>query len=458
MRARYSLRRRLLLWLLAPTLLFGALALLDTWREAVSTADTVSDRVLAGSALAIAERVVVSEDGRLEVDIPYVALEMLTSNAQDRVFYRVDGPSDAFITGYDKLPEAEGLSPERTVFADANFRGEEIRLAAISRSASTGAASIPFTVTVAETKIGRQQLANTILLRSAARMALLIIGAALIVWIAVTAALRPLEQLSREMARRNPEDMHPLDPNAPEEVGALVDALNSFMGRLGSALSGLRNFTGNASHQLRTPMTIVRTQLALASRADTPDAARSAIAKADDAVVQSERVLTQLMLLARIDEAASRSLTGDAVADLAEIARDVVADRVMKADAAGVDLGYEGAQDAPARGDDLLLRELLGNLVDNAVAYAGSGATVTVRARRDGDRSALEVEDDGPGIAPDQLGAVRQRFTRATGASPGSGLGLSIVEEITALLGGALHLGPGADGKGLLARVTLPAG
>ena len=96
--AAYSLRRRLLGWLLISTAIIGCVALTDTWREAVNTANVVSDRVLSGSALAIAERVVVAEDGSLEVDIPYVALEMLTSAAQDRVFYRVDGPNGQFLT------------------------------------------------------------------------------------------------------------------------------------------------------------------------------------------------------------------------------------------------------------------------------------------------------------------------------------------------------------------------
>lgn len=454
---RYSLRRRLLLWLLVPTLCFGVLALVDTWREAIATADTVSDRVLAGSALAIAERVVVAESGSLEVDIPYVALEMLTSNAQDRVFYRVDGPSNAFITGYDKLPELEPLSPERTVFGNATFRGEAIRLAALSRSASTGAASIPFVVTVAETTIGRQQLAQAILLRSAARMGLLIAGAALIVWIAVSASLRPLERLSREIATRSPDELRPIEADVPSEVSNLVGTLNSFMGRLGSAMSGLRNFTGNASHQLRTPMTIVRTQLALAERARTIGEARSASRKADDAVVQAERVLAQLMLLARIDEAASRKLHADTNVDLAALAASAVAERVIRADAAGIDLGYEGEGGVAVRAEPLLLGELTGNLIDNAIAYAGKGAEVTVRTANDGGTVALEVEDNGPGIPPDRIEGVLRRFGRGTSAAPGSGLGLPIIDEIATLFGARLTLQPGRDGRGLLARVTFDA-
>ena len=128
----YSLRRRLLLWLLVALLAIGALASFDTWREAVATSNTVSDRVLAGSVLAIAERVIDTEDGALEVDVPYVALEMLTSAAQDRVFYRVDGPA-GFITGYQNLPTAPGSS--ELAFSDASFRGEPIRLAVLQRAA-----------------------------------------------------------------------------------------------------------------------------------------------------------------------------------------------------------------------------------------------------------------------------------------------------------------------------------
>lgn len=451
----YSLRRRLLFWLLVPLIAIGLIALLDTWREAIGTANAASDRVLAGSALAIAERVVVSEEGTLEVDIPYVALEMLTSAAQDRVFYRVDGPPGTFITGYDTLPTMPAPQPEKAQFSDATFRGEPIRLAALARSASTGVDSIPFVVTVAETTIARTQLAQTILLHSALRLAVLIGGAALIAWFAVNASLQPLYRLRAAIAERSPDDLHPIDDRVPGEVRGLVETVNSFMMRLGSALSGLRNFTGNASHQLRTPMTIVRTQLALAGRAKSLDEAKAAAQTADTAIVRAEHVLSQLLLLARIEAAASDGIDTKSV-DLAAIAMESVADRVMKANAAGSDLGFEGSEPVIIRGEALLIGELVGNLVDNAIAYAGSGAEITVRVS--GDRkTVLEVEDNGPGIAPDKLAAVRARFSRDAGADkPGSGLGLPIVEEIAELFGGKLTLSVAAGGRGLKALVEFP--
>ena len=451
----YSLRRRLLLLLFMPLVVIGVLALLDTWREAVATANSVSDRVLAGSALAIAERVVVDEDGTLQVDVPYVALEMLTSAAQDRVFYRVDGPPGTFITGYQELPSASPGEAE-IAFTDSQFRGEPIRLAVLERTASSGISAIPFTVTVAETTIARLQLAQTILLRSALRLGLILAAAAVVIWFAVSASLSPLARLREAIARRSSGDLRPIAHKVPREVEGLVATINSFMTRLKAALGALRHFTGNASHQLRTPLTIMRTQLELAQRARTPEEVRTAIAAADDAVVHAERILALQLLLARIDEAASDRLMFTAV-DLTELARAQASDNVMRAHSAGIDLGFEGQDGVIVRGDQMLIAEMLHNLIDNAIAYAGRGAEATVRIRRDGGRAVIEVEDNGPGVPADKLDDIRRRFVRAHGDKPGAGLGLSVVEEIAALFGGDLTLSLPQGQRGLIARIDLPA-
>ncbi|MFB2552851.1 sensor histidine kinase [Ensifer soli] len=441
--------------LLAATAVIGMAALIDTYREAVGTANTVSDRVLAGSALAIAERVVVAEDGSLEVDIPYVALEMLTSAAQDRVFYRVDGPPGTFITGYQTLPSIARRNPRGAVFGDDTFRGEPIRVAALERSASTGIHSVPFVVTVAETTIARQQLTRAILLRSALRLAMMILGAATIVWIAVTYSLKPLERLGDAIALRNPADLHPIEERVPEEVEGLVETVNSFMVRLAAALGALRNFTGNASHQLRTPLAIIRTQLALSARAATLEEARAAAREGDQAVAHAERILAQLLVLARIDAHAAPEEA--APVDLVALARAATADHVPRAAGRDIDLGFEGEGTQAVRAEPLLVGELIGNLIGNAIAYAGAGASVTVRVVAADEGVRLEVEDDGPGIAPERRGAILERFRRgADGATPGAGLGLAIVEEIAALFKGRVRLGDGAGGRGLTVSVTFP--
>ncbi|WP_282608147.1 sensor histidine kinase [Pelagibius sp. Alg239-R121] len=458
-RKHHSLRRRLLLLLLVPLSLIGLLALIDAYRDARNTANEISDRVLSGSALAIAERVIVGEDGELEVDVPYVALEMLTSAAQDRVFYRVEGPDGLFITGYEKLPVPEGSYNEtignRARFSDAVFRGDAIRLATLDGAVSTGTRSIPYRVVVAETTNARQTLARDILIRTAVRQALLVGIAAIIVWIGVTRALKPLQRLEEAIGRRSLDDLRPIEHEVPSEVEQLVVSINGFMRRLGGALEALRHFTGNASHQLRTPLTVIRTQLELTRRAETNGDAASALQVADGAVIHAERTLSQLLLLARVDEASADSLS-DATFDLRQEAQTTTAGYLSKAREKTVDLGFEGP-DAPIeiKGDAMLFGELLRNLIENVIAYAGEDVTATVRVGRDRTNAFLEVEDDGVGIDPGNRRKALERFVRfSPDDQAGAGLGLSIVSEISELFEARLELSNGAEGKGLLVRVT----
>lgn len=454
----YSLRRRLLLWLLLATALLGLIALIDTWREALRTAQSVSDRVLFGSALAIAERVSVDEAGGLEVDLPFSSLEMLTSTAQDKVFYRVDGPVGSFLTGYPDLAIAT-TPPGGVAFADGIHDGVNIRSATVMREVSTGAASIPFSVTVAESTRARSALARAILIRSALRLTVLILGVATLVWIAVTVALRPLERLGGTIAERSPDDLRPITADTPEEVEPLVQAINQFMGRLKTALDALRNFTGNASHQLRTPLAVVRTQLALIDRSTSPEEAAVAREKAKSALERAERVLSHLLVLARIDASASAAVL--IPVDLVMMAKEVTSELVPDALMQKIDLGFEGSGTVEVPADPVLLAELLRNLVSNAISHAGRGAVVTVRVRTMKAGPVLEVEDDGPGLSEAQMrmaarfgrGAQRPSPRIAKGPTSGMGLGLPVAFEIANLFKTTLRLSRPRSGSGLLVSI-----
>lgn len=445
----YSLRRRLLLWLTLATTALGVIALVDTWREAVRTAQSLSDRVLEGSALAIAERVTVDEGGGLEVDIPFAALEMLASAAEDQVFYRVDAPEGQFLTGYEALLRVP-VGEDGIGFADGFFDEVPIRSATLVRRLSTGAEQVAYAVTVAESTLARSELARTILIRSALRILGLILCTVSIVWLAVTLAFRPLDRLGAAIAERTPDDLRPLTAPVPLEAAPLAGAVNSFMGRLDTALAALRHFTGNASHQLRTPLATLRTQLALARRAGSTAQSDEALDKADAALVRAERVLAQLLALARVDAAA----TGLSLlqVDLAGLAREVTAEMLPLAVTAGIDLGYEGPQRAEVLAEPVLCAELLRNLLDNALRYAGAGAVVTARVRLGEDEAVLEVEDNGPGLPSDQLQALQEGpAARLTGPAraEGHGLGLAIVAEIAALFGAGCDFAAGEGGRGL---------
>ena len=461
---RYALRRRLLLWVFAATALIGVVALLDTRREALRTAQSVSDRVLVGSALAIAERVTVDETGALEVDIPYSSLEMLTSTAQDKVFYRVDGPIGTFLTGYADLPVVPKIATSPVAFSDGQYGAVGIRSATLIREVSTGARSIAFSVTVAESTRARAALAKAIMFRSALRLGVLIFGVAGVVWVAVTLALRPLDRLGAVIAERSPADLRPVTADVPQEVAALVQAINSLMARLDTTLDALRNFTGNASHQLRTPLAVVRAQLALIDRSTTLQDQDAATAKAQTALERAERVLAQLLVLARVD--AASGLAARQAVNIAAIAKEVTAEMVPQALLRAVDLGYEGPDAAMATAEAVLIAEVLKNLLGNANAYAGKGAVVTVRVTQTPDAVLLEVEDNGPGVSAAQMAQATARKrslplgARTALADPnaGYGLGLAITAEIAALFEAEFHLGPGKDGRGLRASVKLLMG
>lgn len=454
-RAPGSLRGTLLGWLLVATAIMGALALIDTWREAVRTANDLADRVLAGSALVIAERAALDENGALIIEIPYGALEMLSSAAQDRVFYRVDGPPGNLVTGYADLPVAPAHQDGPPIFADGEFEGAPVRVASLARAASTGIDEVPFVVTIAETTQARAELTRQILWRSAFRLLGMILGAAVIVWIAVTIALRPLNRLGEEIAARNFSDLSPVNTPVPTELRSVVATVNSFMRRLQSAVESLRHFSGNAGHQLRTPLTVVRTQLALAGRADRLADAQTAAAKADEATARAEQILAQLLLLARIDATGDRGTTAQRI-DLTAHARDETAEMIPQALDAGIDLGFDGQTPLWVMAEPLLLGEALRNLLSNAILHTGRGAIVTVCTFSDHNRAILEVEDNGPGIPPALRPVVLNRFARGETRGPGTGLGLAIVQEIAAISGAELSLQDTQSGQGLTVRVSFP--
>jgi two-component system, OmpR family, sensor histidine kinase TctE len=206
----------------------------------------------------------------------------------------------------------------------------------------------------------------------------------------------------------------------------------------------------------------LRTQLALARRAGDRAQGEAALDKAEAALVRAERVLAQLLALARVDEAATGLALGPV--DLAALARDLATESLAHADARGIDLGYEGPDRAEALAEPVLAAELLRNLLDNALTYAGRGAVVTVRVRTTGDAVVLEVEDNGPGLPPDRLkalqaGALPQRMALKAGASHagGSGLGLAIVAEIADLFGATCQFEALSEGRGLKVSCWIPA-
>ncbi|MEP0942975.1 MAG: sensor histidine kinase [Rhizobiaceae bacterium] len=457
----YSLRGRLLLWLLLPLMLIGLIALFDGYRAARISADEVSDRVLAGSALAIAERVFVNDEGILEADIPYVALQMLTSSEDDRVFYRIETGDGTFVTGYRKLqlPAPIGGTAEPLHFSNGAFRGDAIRIATYSAAASSTTASLEFRVAVAETTNARNAIAQDLLIRSAARQAVLIFSAAVIVWFAIKRALRPLHRLESAVARRSPDDVRPIEHRVPTEVRGLVMTINDLVLRFGSSINALRRFTSNTSHQFRTPLALIKTHLEIAARETDAKAKTEAIRNANIAVSDAERLMGQMLLLARLDAASKEAVT-EQTCDLTEVARGVCEDFVLQFSNNGrgdIDLGFNSKGALQVRGEKTLVQEVIRNLIDNAVKHGGNDLKIDVSVEQSHGDGIVVIHDNGVGMKPSQMNSSAAQDAAAKpgdSVSEHAGIGLTVVREILNLLSGRIEFNNGKEGRGTIARVS----
>ncbi|MDG4719704.1 MULTISPECIES: sensor histidine kinase [Thalassospira] len=416
--------------------MISSLMLLEVRSNAIKSTNQAFDRALLSSALAIADRVVLI-GGKIEVDVPYVALEMLTSAAEDRVFYQVSTGQGEFITGYEDLPPVpEQFLPlhEEPVFYDAVYNGEPVRIGAISRYVASVRKATRFHVLVAETMGTRTSLSEDILASAAARQILLIMLAAIIVWFGIGQGLKPLTRLEEALNRRSPTDLRPILHDVPTEVRHLVGAINQLFGRLENSLKTMQRFTADAAHQLRTPLAALRTQAELGQREKDSEKMRQIMATIAASTRQTSHLANQLLASAR---AAPEGLAGRPFEriDLCEITRSVTSAKVPAAIESGIDLGYEGlTEPAFILGDATLIEELLKNLVHNALIYCPDGSAVTVRLEKIDHQDAvrLTVEDNGPGIPVEHHKDVFKRFYRINDnkQEDGCGLGLSIVKEI----------------------------
>ena len=446
-----SLRRHLTYWLIGPLLLLVVAGSFVSYRIALSAATKAYDSALLDPVLAIASHLRLT-DGRLELDLPSIAIEALRIDTEDRVYYHVLGPNGELIAGTPRLPAPpERLTPEEHVFYDARLEGERVRIAARAVKVEPGIAIVQ----VAETLVKRDKLVLELLFASTVPQLLIAFVAVVLFWLGIGQGLRPLDRLRDEIAARSPRDLRPVsEQDKPQEVRSLVSALNRLLSRLNAAIESQQRFIANAAHQLRTPLAGLKTHAELARRQPSTAEMSSLLEMIAGETQRTSHLVNQLLTLARAEP--GETLSGSQPVNLHEtISRDL-RDWVQRALGKNIDLGFE-LDDAWTLGEPLLLRELAANLLHNALAYTQAGGSVTVRTRaRDGE-SVLEVEDNGPGIPEAEREKVFERFYRvaATGGE-GCGLGLSIVSEIAERHSGRIELSRPAGGRGTLIRVFFP--
>lgn len=404
------------------------------------------DRALMDSALAIAAHVEVIE-GRLRLQLPEAAKEILLTDTYDKEFYEVVNSNGETVAGDIGLPRPVKPLENERLYYDGWFNGKPVRVAALSHAAQ----GIFFTVLSAETKLKRDRLVSEILLAMLVPEGLLIIAAIFMIRRSVRHGLASIQPLREELVRRTHTDLSQLPlENIPEEIYPIFAEVNELLERLSIALDAKRHFVADASHQLRTPIAALQAEAEMALRSSDPAESLKRIVAGTRRIAH---LAHQLLTLSRLEP---QQIHSPKVVDLAELTRDAAERWMSLAMQRSIDLGFE-LSPAKVMGDPVWLEELANNLIDNALRYTPCGGMVTVRCGSTANQTSWEVEDSGPGIPEEERERVFERFYRLdTTGVDGCGLGLAIVREIVRNHKASIAIEDGSSLGGALLRVTFP--
>ena len=463
-----SLFGEILDWMLAPLLFVWPVSIAVTHYFATTVANFPYDQSLREQVTAVS-RQLRFEGGAPQLTLPGSARAFLRSDEIDSVYFHVVGPDEKLIAGDQELslPKPDELSGEidsgEVYFRDGDYRGQDLRIALMYVGETGEARERWVLVEVGETLEKRSQLANKIIASVILPQFIIIPLAVILVWFGLSQGLRPLTRLRERIEARLEADLSPIaSDRVPEELQPLTEAFNSMLARMQHNMDVQRRFISDAAHQMRTPLTGLKMQAQLAVREKDPDQLRYALQNISSSVDRASHLVNQLLAMARA-EASEHSEKALVPVDLDGLLHEIVETWVVRALDRNIDFGYESSGGVYILGNAFLLREMINNLLDNALRYTLDGGRVTARVLAQGDFAFLEIEDNGIGISDEEADKVFDRFYRVEGTGvEGSGLGLAIVREIAELHRAAASLRPhmpssqGERQAGSIARVVFP--
>ena len=445
-----SIYRRLMLQLVGSAAILAAILFVLFQSFARQLAVESQDTTLQASASAILESVSIQQ-GAVVADIPYAALAMLGNVSDDRVFYQISRGTQV-LTGYDDLPR----DPDATSWT-ANYRGDQIRLVQVSRALPINGSLATIIVTVAQTQDGLAQklaeISGTAILLGTIFFA---VATVLAIW-AARSSVRPLNTVAEAVSRRGPADLRPVTTPVPSEMAPLTLALNDFMARLDRSLTQSEDFIAEAAHRVRTPLATVRAQAEVTLRRVDREENRIALKQMIRAVDESSRAAGQLldhaMVAFRTDHLEQSEL------DLGAVLDEIVARQGPVADLKDITFEQTINPDCIIMGDTILIQNAVTNIIDNAVKYSPHETVISVTLTREPNSVILTVTDQGPGFEAENINTLTDRFARGTnvGQTVGSGLGLTIANEVARAHNGTLTLTQSTKGTGACVTLSLPA-
>ena len=398
----------------------------------VQVAQQGQDNILDASATSMLDAATI-RDGVIELDLPYSAFSMLTTSADDRVFYAIlqDGE---FLSGYEELTFSDSQT-----FQTDQIRGSAVRKISASRTLIGVNRRAELQVVLAQTQDALSETLDQIS-RNAALLGLgfFALAVALSFW-ASSATIGQLGKLTTSVTRRGPQDLSPFTKPVPREMGPLVGSLNSLMGRLDQSLSQSEDFIAEAAHRVRTPLATVRSYaeatLQRVEKEENREAMRSMVKAIDESSRAAGQLLDHAMITFRADHLVREKI------DPVELVQDLVQRMTPIAEMKDLSLSLQGVPHVPYWGDPVLIQNAVRNLIDNAMKYgpAESSIEITVSASPG---LQISVCDHGPGFPKDEIETLTSRFQRGANAADtiGSGLGLTIAKDVATAHGGKIEL------------------
>ena len=453
-----SLRKKLLLLLVPPLLILILIVSSILFRFAIVEQRDAFDNALYDSAYSIYQLIQKSDDSIDNLSLPKNEKQFILNDQSDVIFYNVVDTTGKVLNGNNDA----GLMPQTThpatnpYFRDGTVQNLNVRIVTTLVNIQKNGVELPVFIQVAETLNKREALASNVLIDIIVPQLILVLFTIAIIWFGVERGLQPLFDLQAAVSKRSYLDLSAIElPDVPTEVMILVNSVNSLMRQLESVLNAQNRFIADAAHQLRTPLAGAQAQLELALSESKPEQHQQLLERVSASMERLSHTITQLLSLARNQQDASHNMALTPV-NLNKIAQEVTTDMVPTAIKKGLDLGFEAdSQKTMVLGDSKRLKEMLYNLVDNAVLYTPAGGKVTVKVQREAGEIVLSVIDNGPGIPKAEREKVFERFHRVMGTGQeGSGLGLSIVMEIAQLHQANIEIADEPRKKGLNIQVS----
>ena len=438
-----SIRQRLLLMLLLSAAGIGVLLYIVVQSVAEQIAQESQDNILAASTISILDSARVRQ-GEISIDLPYSALSMLDSVTDERAFYaiRLD---DVFLSGYDNLPTPAAFDESDTIFQSATYLGQDVRIATARRSIALEGGQAFLQVSVAQTLTGMNLALARISRISLGVGVGFFVLSVIIAMLIAQSTIRPLHRLTESVSRRGPADLRPVAAPVPSEMAPLVASLNTLMARLQKSLSRSEDFIAEAAHRVRTPLAIVRTQAEITLRRVEKEENRKAVREMIRAIDESSRTAGQLldhaMVTFRTDNLSEETV------HLNELVTETVERLSPLSELKEVDVEITHLDDVSIRGDSILLQSALHNVLDNAIKYSTTDNKVKVSLEASQNHALVSVSDAGQGFSKD-MNTLLRRFARGENAEGvvGSGLGLTIVDDVVQAHGGSVNLSNNTGG------------